>query len=124
MKPADSHSLLRPETVESLFILHRITGDAKYQEYGWEMHQALDKYAKVASGGYCSLDNVNVVPPTMHRDKMESFFLGETLKYLYLLFEDSAGGDAGSAPHALSLDEIVFNTEAHPLPIWVNGVPS
>ena len=23
------------------------------------------------------------------RDKMESFFLGETLKYLYLLFEDN-----------------------------------
>lgn len=44
------------------------------------------------------------------RDKMESFFLGETLKYLYLLFSDQ--------PDLLSLDAFVFNTEAHPLPVW------
>lgn len=41
---------------------------------------------------------------------MESFFLGETLKYLYLLFSDDA--------ELLHLDKYVFNTEAHPLPIW------
>ena len=41
---------------------------------------------------------------------MESFFLGETPKYLYLLFSDD--------PDLLSLDAYVFNTEAHPLPIW------
>lgn len=40
---------------------------------------------------------------------MESFFLAETLKYLYLLFADDAS--------ELPLDEWVFNTEAHPLPI-------
>lgn len=44
---------------------------------------------------------------------MESFFLGETLKYLYLLFSDD--------PKLLSLDRFVFNTEAHPLPIWTSG---
>ena len=42
------------------------------------------------------------------RDKMESFFLGETLKYLFLLF-----GDENIVP----LDKYVFNTEAHPLPV-------
>lgn len=41
---------------------------------------------------------------------MESFFLGETLKYLYLLFSDDM--------ELLSLDKYIFNTEAHPLPIW------
>jgi mannosyl-oligosaccharide alpha-1,2-mannosidase len=116
IKSADSHSLLRPETVESLFILYRVTGDTKYQEYGWEMHQAIEKYARVASGGYCSLDNVNVLPPTMGKDKMESFFLGETLKYLYMLFED-APASGGASQGILPLDKIVFNTEAHPLPI-------
>lgn len=45
---------------------------------------------------------------------MESFFLGETLKYLYLLFSDN--------PNLLSLDRFVFNTEAHPLPIWTSAV--
>ncbi len=41
---------------------------------------------------------------------MESFFITETLKYLFLLFSDD--------PDILRLDEWVFNTEAHPLPIW------
>ena len=49
------------------------------------------------------------VPPPK-RDKMESFWLAETLKYLYLLFDDSH-------PSVLPLDQYVFNTEAHPLPI-------
>ena len=44
------------------------------------------------------------------RDKMESFWPAETLKYLYLLLDDSS-------PEVLPLDQFVFNTEAHPLPI-------
>ena len=39
-------------------------------------------------------------------DRMESFWLAETLKYFYLIFADS---------ELLSLDEFVLNTEAHPL---------
>lgn len=53
------------------------------------------------------------VPPGL-ANKMESFFLAETLKYFYLLFEDD--------PNVLPLDQWVFNTEAHPLPIW--GTPA
>lgn len=49
------------------------------------------------------------MPPGL-ANKMESFFVAETLKYFYLLFEDD--------PNVLPLDEWVFNTEAHPLPIW------
>eukprot|EP01018_Ginkgo_biloba_P026191 Gb_31892 [translate_table: standard] len=104
---ADRHNLLRPETVESLFVLHRITQDPKYREWGWQIFQAFESYTKVDSGGYSSLDDVTVVPPPS-RDKMETFFLGETLKYLYLLFGDSS---------VLPLDRFVFNTEAHPLPV-------
>lgn len=40
---------------------------------------------------------------------MESFFLGETLKYFVLLFGDD---------DLLSLDDYVLNTEAHPLPVF------
>ncbi|KAL0363569.1 UNVERIFIED_CONTAM: Mannosyl-oligosaccharide 1,2-alpha-mannosidase MNS3 [Sesamum calycinum] len=87
IKPADRHNLLRPETVESLFVLFRITEDPKYREWGWEIFEAFEKYTKVDSGGYTSLDDVTVLPPH-RRDKMETFFLGETLKYLYLLFGD------------------------------------
>ncbi|KAL2467389.1 Mannosyl-oligosaccharide 1 [Abeliophyllum distichum] len=107
IKPADRHNLLRPETVESLFILFRITEDPKYQKWGWEIFEAFEKYTKVDSGGYSSLDDVTTLPP-QRRDKMETFFLGETLKYLYLLLGDT---------NVIPLDEYVFNTEAHPFPI-------
>lgn len=40
-----------------------------------------------------------------------SFFLAETLKYLYLLFHPDS-------ETMIPLDEYVFNTEAHPLPIY------
>lgn len=41
---------------------------------------------------------------------MESFWTAETLKYLYLLFSDDND--------LMSIDKWVFNSEAHPLPIW------
>lgn len=65
---------------------------------------------QVPSGGYSSINNVQNSQKPDPRDKMESFFLGETLKYLYLLFSDDL--------ELLGLDTCVFNTEAHPLPIW------
>ncbi|XP_040818860.1 endoplasmic reticulum mannosyl-oligosaccharide 1,2-alpha-mannosidase [Ochotona curzoniae] len=110
VKPSDRHNLLRPETVESLFYLYRVTRDRKYQDWGWEILQSFNKHTRVPSGGYSSINNVQDAQRPQPRDKMESFFLGETLKYLYLLFSEDAG--------LLSLDTHVFNTEAHPLPIW------
>lgn len=107
IKHADRHNLLRPETVESLLFLYRITEDPKYREWGWQIFEAFENYTKVDTGGYSSLDDVTHIPP-QRRDKMETFFLGETLKYLYLLFSDS---------DVIPLDKFIFNTEAHPLPI-------
>eukprot|EP00644_Phytophthora_capsici_P006795 jgi/Phyca11/504489/fgenesh2_kg.PHYCAscaffold_8_\ len=92
----DAFNLLRPETVESLMVLYRVTKDEKYREYGQR-------------GGYASIGNVAKGPIHVgFRNEMESFFIAETLKYLFLLFSDDS---------MLSLDEIVFNTEAHPFPI-------
>lgn len=79
----------------------------RYREWGWEIFEAFEKFTRVDGGGYTSLDDVTTVPPH-RRDKMETFFLGETLKYLYLLFGDSS---------LIPLDKYVFNTEAHPIPI-------
>lgn len=62
-------------------------------------------------GGYSSVANVNKLP-VEYRDKQESFFLAETLKYLYLLFDDEQT--------MFPLDRWIFNTEAHPLPIYEN----
>lgn len=110
VKPADRHNLLRPETVESLFYMYRFTRDKKYQEWGWEIFQNFNKYTRVDTGGYTSINNVQSSENPEPRDKMESFFLGETLKYFFLLFSDEF--------NLISLDKYIFNTEAHILPIW------
>uniref|UniRef100_UPI00398ECB87 endoplasmic reticulum mannosyl-oligosaccharide 1,2-alpha-mannosidase-like isoform X5 n=1 Tax=Pristiophorus japonicus TaxID=55135 RepID=UPI00398ECB87 len=110
VKPADRHNLLRPETVESLFYMYRFTRDKKYQDWGWEILQNFNKYTRVGTGGYTSINNVRSSENPEPRDKMESFFLGETLKYFFLLFSDDF--------NLISLDKYIFNTEAHVLPIW------
>lgn len=104
--------MLRPETVESLFIMNCLTKDPIYKEWGWKIFEAFEKHTKVPSGGYSSINNVQDTSNPRMRDKMESFFLGETLKYLFLLFSE----DCSIVP----LDQWVFNTEAHPLPIWTS----
>ncbi|KAK0200947.1 glycoside hydrolase family 47 protein [Desarmillaria ectypa] len=106
--PYDARYMLRPETVESLFLAYRLSGDEKYRNFGWSVFQSIEKYCKVETGGYATIVNVDEVPVRLE-DKMESFLLSETLKYLYLLFDD---------PNVLPLDKFVFNTEAHPLPIF------
>ncbi|KDQ15690.1 glycoside hydrolase family 47 protein [Botryobasidium botryosum FD-172 SS1] len=83
----DARYILRPETVESLFLAYRMTGNQKYREWGWEIFQAIEKHCKVPSGGYAGVNDVAAKNP-QHIDSMETFFLGETLKYLYLLFSD------------------------------------
>ena len=45
---ADRHNLLRPETVESLFYLYRLTGDHKYQDWGWEILRSFNTYMRVS----------------------------------------------------------------------------
>ncbi|XP_067825699.1 mannosidase, alpha, class 1B, member 1b isoform X2 [Heptranchias perlo] len=111
VKPADRHNLLRPETVESLFYMYRLTRDKKYQNWGWEILQNFNKYTRVGTGGYTSINNVRSPENPEPRDKMESFFLGETLKYFFLLFSDDF--------NLINLDQYIFNTEAHVLPIWI-----
>ena len=107
IKSQDSHNLQRPETVESLFYMWRITGDVLYREWGWEMFKSFVEYSGVEEGGgFTSLLNANKIPPTL-KDNMESFWLAETLKYFYLLF---------SPTELLPLDTIVINTEAHIFP--------
>ncbi|KAG8525461.1 uncharacterized protein KY384_009105 [Bacidia gigantensis] len=103
----DNHNLQRPETIETLFYMYRITGDEMYREWGWEIFQNFLKYSKADdNAGYTSLAHANEIPP-IEKDNMESFWLAETLKYFYLLF---------SPPDFLPLTSVVFNTEAHIFP--------
>lgn len=111
VKTTDAHNLLRPEFVESLYYFYALTGNATYQDMGWNIFQAFEKYTKVKNG-YTSIGNVKSVLNVKPRDMMESFFLGETLKYFYLLFSDDR--------KEIDLEKFVFNSEAHPLPIRTN----
>jgi mannosyl-oligosaccharide alpha-1,2-mannosidase len=100
----DKRYLLRPEAIESVFYMHRITGDPKWREYGWKMWQSVEKMTRYEIA-YSSVMDVTAAVP-YHTGGMESFWTAETLKYFYLLFEDEG---------VASLDEYVYNTEAHPL---------
>jgi mannosyl-oligosaccharide alpha-1,2-mannosidase len=109
----DVHNLQRPETVESLFYLWRITRDPLYRHWGWAIFQSFIAHTATKDGeGFSSIANVLLTPSPL-RDDMESFWLAETLKYFYLLFRDD--------DDLLPLDSVVFNTEAHPFPRFELG---
>ncbi|MBZ5522892.1 MAG: glycoside hydrolase family 47 protein [Acidobacteriia bacterium] len=102
MKIAYAGYPLRPEIIESAYYLHFYTHDPRYLEMGHIFFDSLVKYCRT-DAGYAALTDVVTGEK---RDNMESFFLAETLKYLYLLF----------APrNTLDLNRVVFNTEAHPI---------
>jgi len=99
----DNRYILRPEAVESLFIMYRVTGDTQYQEMAWKMFLAIDELTRTMIA-HAGVHDVRMAIP-QRSDRMESFWLAETLKYFYLIF---------SEPTLLDLDEWVLNTEAHP----------
>lgn len=53
----DAHNLLRPETMESLFVLWRVTGKAHFREWSWQIFRAFQKHSRVEAGGYANLDS-------------------------------------------------------------------
>jgi mannosidase alpha-like ER degradation enhancer 2 len=93
---------LRPEIIESAYYLFTYTKDPRYLEMGRTFLDSLMQHCKTDSG-YAALKSVATKEK---KDDMESFFLAETLKYLYLLF---------APPDTLDLSKVVFNTEAHPI---------
>ncbi|KAH8338292.1 hypothetical protein KR074_010052 [Drosophila pseudoananassae] len=109
VKPNDAHNLLRPEFIESLYYFYALTGNRTYQDMGWTIFQAFETHTKV-NAGYTSLGNVKNAQNTRMRDLMESFWLSETLKYFYLLFSDNR--------KEIDLEQWVFNSEGHPLPVY------
>jgi mannosyl-oligosaccharide alpha-1,2-mannosidase len=102
----DRRYLLRPEAIESIFYMYRITGEAKYQDIAWDMFQAISTHTRTEFANAAIGDVMK--RPMEKYDSMESFWLAETLKYFYLTF---------SEPEEISLDDFVFNTEAHPFRI-------
>jgi mannosidase alpha-like ER degradation enhancer 2 len=93
---------LRPEIVESAYYLHHFTGDPRYRQMGRTFFRDLVSHCRTGAG-YTVLKSVATKEKG---DLMHSFFLAETLKYLYLLFAPAS---------TLDLGRVVLNTEAHPL---------
>ena len=106
INPQAAFYILRPETAESLFVLAQLTGESIYREWAWEIWSAIDTQCKV-DGGYASLHDVRTARSV--EDRMESFFLAETMKYLYL---------AQDTENTVDLMKVVLNTEAHPISIF------
>jgi mannosidase alpha-like ER degradation enhancer 2 len=101
MKPTRPKWPLRPEIVESAFYLAEATGEPRWRQMGDRFLRDIDACCRLEAG-YTVLDDVTTGELG---DLMPSFFLAETLKYLWLL----------GTPGAVDLKQVVFNTEAHPL---------
>ncbi len=102
MKVAAPRFFLNPEIFESTYYLYVATGDPYYRKMGQKLFDSLKQYCRLPEG-YCELKNVTTKEKS---DRMESYFLAETLKYLYLLFAPA---------NTLDFHSVVFNTEAHPI---------
>ncbi|XP_061779609.1 ER degradation-enhancing alpha-mannosidase-like protein 1 [Nerophis lumbriciformis] len=97
---------LRPELAESTYLLYQATKNPFYLHVGMDIIQSLDKNTKVRCG-YATLHHV------VHKskeDRMESFFLSETCKYLFLLFDED------NPLHKLG-NKYIFTTEGHLIPV-------
>jgi len=96
----------RPEFIESTWYLFHATQDPWYLHVGEMTIRDIQRRCWTECG-WAGLDDVRT---GSLKDRMESFFLGETVKYLYLLFDPDHPLNAGDAP-------IVFTTEGHPMTI-------
>lgn len=105
------HHPLRPEFLESTYFLYRATGDHYYLGVGRKVLKSLQTYARVPCG-YAAVSDVRT---NKHDDTMDSFVLSETFKYLFLLF-------AEPGELVLDLDEFIFTTEGHLLPLTLSSI--
>ncbi|CAH2292584.1 ER degradation-enhancing alpha-mannosidase 2 [Pelobates cultripes] len=112
---------LRPELIESAMYLYKATGDPTLLELGRDAVESIEKISKVD----CGFATIKDVRDHKLDNRMESFFLAETIKYLYLLFDpdnfihnEGSSFDLVVTPYGeciLGAGGYVFNTEAHPI---------
>ncbi|ODN96946.1 hypothetical protein I350_07921 [Cryptococcus amylolentus CBS 6273] len=91
----------RPEFVESTYYLYQATRDPMYLKVGQRVLQDLTRKTKTT----CGFATIKNILTGEMEDRMESFMLSETLKYLYLLFSDTPFENKNR----------VYTTEGHPL---------
>ncbi|CAF0895398.1 unnamed protein product [Rotaria sordida] len=97
----NSHPL-RPEFVESTYYSY----DSHYLEVGRTILTNLEKYARVP----CGCAAISDVSTGQYEDRIDSFLLTETFKYLYSLVD--------STPHRyVDIEQFIFIKEACLLPL-------
>ncbi|VBB27025.1 unnamed protein product [Acanthocheilonema viteae] len=99
---------IRPEFIESTYLLYRATKDEHYLRVAQNILDSMNKFLRVE----CGFAAVKDIRSMNHEDRMDSFVLSETLKYLYMIFTDSS-----DLP--IDLDNYVLTTEAHFIPLSV-----
>uniref|UniRef100_A0A4W5Q4J6 alpha-1,2-Mannosidase n=1 Tax=Hucho hucho TaxID=62062 RepID=A0A4W5Q4J6_9TELE len=97
---------LRPEFAESTYFLYKATKDPYYLEVGRTVLDNLNRFARVPCG-FAAMKDVRT---GSHEDRMDSFFLAEMFKYLFLLF-------AEEEELPFNVEDYIFTTEAHLLPL-------
>ena len=104
---------LRPELIESTYFLYRATRDPFYLHVGEYILKCFQDYAFTP----CGWASIGDVKSKIKEDRMESFVLSESFKYLYLLFTEE---------HVLHdrLSNTVFSTEGHILQVDQKANPS
>uniref|UniRef100_A0A673CI10 alpha-1,2-Mannosidase n=1 Tax=Sphaeramia orbicularis TaxID=375764 RepID=A0A673CI10_9TELE len=103
---------LRPEFAESTYFLYKATGDPYYLEAGRTILDNLNRFARVPCG-FAAMKDVRT---GSHEDRMDSFFLAEMFKYLFLLF-------AETEDLPFDVEGYIFTTEAHLLPLSLSTAP-
>ncbi|XP_055778415.1 ER degradation-enhancing alpha-mannosidase-like protein 3 isoform X2 [Salvelinus fontinalis] len=103
---------LRPEFAESTYFLYKATKDPYYLEVGRTVLDNLNRFARVPCG-FAAMKDVRT---GSHEDRMDSFFLAEMFKYLFLLF-------AEEEDLTFNVEDYIFTTEAHLLPLSLSTVP-
>ena len=92
---------LRPELIESTYHQYRATGDRSWLTAGSLFLDSIEKNTRT-SCGYASISNIGSMEMA---DNMPSYFLSETCKYLFLLFDEN---------NFVHDRAYLFSTEAHP----------
>lgn len=95
---------LRPELIESTYLHYRASGDRSWLQAGMTFLESIEKFSRTECG-YASIKNIN---DKELEDSMPSFFLSETCKYLYLLFDED---------NFIHSRDYIFSTEAHPIDV-------
>jgi hypothetical protein len=92
---------LRPELIESTYYQYRSTKEKSWLNAGKLFLNSIEKNTKTECG-FASISNIGGKTLT---NNMPSYFLSETLKYLYLLFDED---------NFIHDRPYMFSTEAHP----------